>query len=88
MFIILFLRVYVSNDPYDDTQWDTVLETTFPDVDGEKPNTDLHTFDLSQPVIWKRYLKFEILTHHGPGGGLQYLDIVRKPKLEKSGKIN
>ena len=45
-------------------------------------------FRLDTPAVEMRYVKFQINQAHGKQGGLQYFDIVRKPKpVERLGGL-
>ena len=81
-----------SNVPDKFSNWQTVLDSSFPtsgDTSADQPTfTDLTEFALDTPVVDMRYVSFWIQSWHGYQGGLQYFDIVRKPKLEKSGKFS
>ena len=74
------------------SNWQTVLDSSFPtsdDTSADQPTlTDLTEFPLDSPVVDMRYVSFWIQSWHGYQGGLQYFDIVRKPKLEKSGQLS
>ena len=81
-----------TNFPDKMSNWQTVLDSSFPtsgDTSADQPTlTDLAEFPLDSPVVDMRYVSFWIQSWHGYQGGLQYFDIVRKPKLEKSGKFS
>ena len=82
----------MSNNPEAlETEWELVLETSFPQAYTENPkfntDTDLIERYLDTPARSVQYLKFQVISWYGDRGGLQYIDIVRKPKLERSGLI-
>ena len=82
----LFIRIYVSNDPSMEKDWEIVLEGSF-EEDGNDVFTDIKVFPLDTEVNEKRYIKFEIISFGEKRGCIQYFDVDRKPKLERSGDI-
>ena len=48
---------------------------------------DIVESKLKEPFTYARYVIFQIISwnHGGDRGGLQYFDIVRRPKLERTG---
>ena len=97
-------RVFASNNPDVEAEWEVVLERSFPLDDddwnisgdwqgsGDPPpfqtDTRLKEYTLDTAVVDKRYVKFQVLTWHGSQGGLQYFDIVRTPRLKTSGEMS
>ena len=77
-------RVSVSNDPELEVDWEVVLEDSF-EIEGVDVSTEIINFQLDSLVNEKRYIKFEILSFGGNGGCIQYFDVDRKPKVEKTG---
>ena len=61
-----------------------MLRDSFPPTDDtgapQPTSTELTEFRLDTPAVDMRYVKFQINQAHGKQGGLQYFDIVRKPK--------
>ena len=61
-----------------------MLRDTFPPTEEtgtpQPTSTELTEFRLDTPAVDMRYVKFQINQAHGKQGGLQYFDIVRKPK--------
>ena len=49
--------------------WEKVVDSFLPDTINEA--AELHSFTFEQPMMLK-YLKFELISYHGKGGGLQY----------------
>ena len=72
-----------------ETEWELVLETSFWKSYEKDPKFDtdrnLNERSLQTPAQSVQYLKFQVISWLGDRGGLQYIDIVRKPKLERSG---
>ena len=56
--------------------WTEVLEEELEDSREQQDPLPLQTLDLSTEVT-ARFVKFELLTWWGNGGGLQYFDIQR-----------
>ena len=81
-----FIRIYVSNDPSNEKDWEIVLEGSF-EEDGNDVFTDTMVFPLDTEVDDKRYIKFEIISFGESQGCIQYFDVDRKTKLERSGDI-
>ena len=82
----LTFRVSVSNDPELEVDWEVVLEESF-EIEGVDVSTEMINFQLDSLVNEKRYIKFEILSFGGNGGCIQYFDVYRKPKTEKTGIV-
>ena len=53
--------------------------------DDEDVSTDIQEFPLDSIVTEKRFVKFEILSFDNQQGCIQYFDVVREPKFERSG---
>ena len=69
-----------------------MLRDTFPPTEEtatpQPTSTEMTEFRLDTPAVEMRYVKFQINNAHGKQGGLQYFDIVRKPKpLERLGGL-
>ena len=85
--LITACRVSVSDDPGAD-QWEVVLSGTLPDGRHQPDPLPILRLELDLPVVERQFVKFEVLTHYGHGGGLEYFDIVRssEPRLKRSVK--
>ena len=69
-----------------------MLRDSFPPTDDtgapQPTSTELTEFRLDTPAVDMRYVKFQVNQAHGKQGGLQYFDIVRKPKpVERLGGL-
>ena len=79
---MLTLRISVSNDPTDVSNWEVVLEDSF-ENDGRP---DLIHFPRTSPVREQRYVKFQVISYGKNQGCIQFFEVVRMPKMENSGK--
>ena len=82
--ICLVPRISVSNDPLTDSDWEVVLQDSLV-KDGQDVSTDIKYFPLDSNVNGKRFVKFEILSFEDTQGCIQYFDVVREPKFERTG---
>ena len=71
-----------------EVNWEVVLsEGSFDDFDDVHSHSDIKHFQLNSLVNEKRFVKFEITSFGGNGGCIQYFDVYRKPKTEKTGIV-
>ena len=79
----LTFRISVSNEPEMEVDWEVVLEDSFEKECADVSN-EIINVQLDSLVNEKRYIKFEILSFGGNGGCIQYFDVDRKPRVEKT----
>ena len=88
---IFFYNLYAnfSSDETEDGPWEMVFQKT---LDDSRKQTDpLPLLGFPIPSSQARFVKFELMSYYGHGGGLQYFNINNNgPKVvkEKSGKYD
>ena len=71
--MLLYSSFIIDSEESDDGPWQMVLEMT---LDDSRQQTDpLPVQEFSIPTTQGRYLKFELVSYYGNGGGLQYFNI-------------
>ena len=75
--------VSVSDDPDSET-WELVLSSSLQDSRYDTDPLPILQLDLDVPVVEKQFVRFDLISYHGKGGGLEYFDIVRDevPRLK------
>ena len=79
-------RVSVSNQP-ESNNWEVVLSGSLEDRMEEAYPLPIEELELEVAVVEKQYVKFEVVSHYGGAGGLEYFDIVRTGPLEVKSEL-